>query len=293
MKKLLMLLIGCSLGLAACAGARWERTSVLKNYECAVTVEQLLKDASSAQRPYAHPAQVDVNDIKKFMWDLSYTNKIGALSEGSKQSPVFAQAEVDRLAPIFAEHLAKINADQRLRFITFNQDPGVLLSESRKTEGILFVSADGRLNVAFNYVNVKRLPSETSAMYVKYSDIDPLSIMSTNLNVSAQSAYAERGRRDDGSQSQQWVVADIEKLKGVVVARPAPAANVGKTPEPSPGGAVSVAPVDHAASYLSPSELAQREIKGKLKYLKELKDEGLISEQDYTAKKAELLKKLD
>ncbi|MHB8708647.1 MAG: hypothetical protein ACYC9I_07205, partial [Desulfuromonadales bacterium] len=150
MKKLLMLLIGCSLGLVACAGARWERTSVLKHYECAVTVEQLLNDAPSAQRPYAHPAQVDVNDIKKFMWDLSYTNKIGALSEGNKQSPVFAQAEVDRLALIFAEHLAKINANQRLRFITFNQDPGVLLSESRKTEGVLFLSADGRLNVAFN-----------------------------------------------------------------------------------------------------------------------------------------------
>jgi hypothetical protein len=38
--------------------------------------------------------------------------------------------------------------------------------------------------------------------------------------------------------------------------------------------------------------MLKEDIKNKLKYLKELLDEGLISEKDYTVKKMELLDKI-
>jgi len=106
------------------------------------------------------------------MGDLQYTEKAG-LMNNIKQRPVFQQTEIDRLAPVLAATLAKADAGQRLRFISFNQGQTAIFSESRKTEGVVFIDSTGRLNFAFNYINAKRLPSETSAIYASYAEVDP------------------------------------------------------------------------------------------------------------------------
>ena len=52
------------------------------------------------------------------------------------------------------------------------------------------------------------------------------------------------------------------------------------------------APAAPAAPAPAGEDLLKEDIRNNLRYLKELLDEGLISEQDYAAKKMELLKKI-
>jgi hypothetical protein len=110
-----------------------------------------------------------------------------------------------------------------------------------------------------------------------------------------------------------WVVADLKKLKEAVSSQPvsiiratetispagAPKTGTMETPAETTVTAPTAKPVPTQASTPTqvptptPVETRQQEIKTKLKYLKELLDEGLISEKDYNAKKMQLLDKID
>jgi hypothetical protein len=66
--------------------------------------------------------------------------------------------------------------------------------------------------------------------------------------------------------------------------------------EPPPATAPTIeikgTPVEKTEANLASEDMLKEHIKNKLKYLKELLDDGLISEEDYTGKKKELLDKI-
>lgn len=300
MKRIAALLIVTAVLVAGCAGSKWVQTDVIKQHEFVVVLEQRQDQSAAGQLKYGHPYQLDVAELKILLGELSYIEKAG-LKNKSKQSPVFQPVEIDRLTPVLAETLAKADASQRLRFISFNLEPAVVFSVSRKTEGVVFVGADGRLNIAFNYVNANRHANETSAMFSKPAVNDPLSITNAESILTAPDAYAELHELQPGRQAPLWVVVDLVKLRaainaGTVPTVKAPAAAVPAAASPalaSPVGATGT-PVQAAApAAAAAAELRQEEVKGKLKFLKELLSEGLISEQDYNAKKLELLDKIN
>jgi hypothetical protein len=300
MKRIAALLIVTAVLVAGCAGSKWVQTDVIKQHEFIVVLEQRQDQSAAGQLKYGQPYQLDVAELKILLGELNYIEKAG-LKNKSKQSPVFQPVEIDRLTPVLAETLAKADASQRLRFISFNLEPAVVFSVSRKTEGVVFVGADGRLNIAFNYVNANRHANETSAMFSKPAVNDPLSITNAESILTAPDAYAELHELQPGRQAPLWVVVDLVKLRaainaGTVPTVKAPAAAVPAAASPalaSPVGATGT-PVQAAApAAAAAAELRQEEVKGKLKFLKELLSEGLISEQDYNAKKLELLDKIN
>jgi hypothetical protein len=295
MKRIAALLIVTAVLVAGCAGSKWVQTDVIKQHEFVVVLEQRQDQSAAGQVEYGQPYQLDVAELKILLGELSYIEK-GGLKNKSKQSPVFQPVEIDRLAPVLAETLAKADASQRLRFISFNLEPAVVFSVSRKTEGVVFVGADGRLNIAFNYVNANRHANETSAMFSKPAVNDPLSITNTESILTAPDAYAELHELQTGRQAPLWMVVDLAKFRaaiqvGTVPTIKAPAAAV-PAAAPAAAGTPVQAPAPAPAADAA-AELRQEEVKGKLKFLKELLSEGLISEQDYNAKKLELLDKIN
>jgi len=294
MKRIACLLILVAAVLGACTSTKWVRTAVVKEYDFAVALEQRQGNDTVAQQKYEHPRDIDLADLEKLMRDLTYTEKGGMISK-SKQSPVFQQVEIDRLAPVLADSLAKADASQQVRFISFNQGQAVLFSTSQKTEGVVFVESGGRLNLAFNYINANRIPSETSAIYSNYSAVNPLKIEDSDTTLSASAPYAELRTLDTGKQAPMWVVADLGKLKEAsrAVAAPVAKSTENLSPAVAPKAETTVTPVVKTAPAPAQQEDLKRDIKNTLKYLKELLDEGLISENDYNAKKAELLDKID
>jgi len=293
MKRIAVLLFLCCVFFSACAGPKWVRTTVAEQHEFNISLERSREKGVDIPRHYDHPHKIEISDLRKLMKDLKYVEESGFMGE-EKQSPVFQTAEIDRLAPGLADALAKAGPSQRVRFISFNQGKTWIFSTPRKTEGVIFVEPAGRLNIAFNFINSKRESTETSAIDTVYSSRDPLDIKISDTPLSATAPYEEHHKYKSGKKAPMWVVADLEKLKESTGIEPAPAVETGEKAAPvvAPRAGKKVAPVEKMAPRQASEDMLKKDIKDKLKFLKELLDEGLISEEDYAAKKQELLDKI-
>ena len=293
MKRLAILLVVSAAFVSACTGANLVRTPVAKqNYYIVTLEQQQAKDPTDLPK-YKHPAMIELADLEKAMGDLTYTEKAG-LTSAKRQTPVFQAVEIDRLAPVLAEALAKADASQRIRFASFNQGKALIFSESRKTEGVIFVDADGRLNFAFDYINADRHPSETSAIYHVFSGVDPLQIKSSDTPLSPMAPYAELHQFGPGQPAPMWIVINLDALKQAVGTVTAPVGNGTEeaVPAVAPGTGAVASPAETTAPARSAEDLLKKDIRNNLIYLKELLDEGLITEKDYTVKKMQLLDKI-
>lgn len=290
MKRIVVLLILCTALTAACTNTKWVRATVANQHEFNVALEQSEQKGVVVGKHYAHPYQINASDLAKLMKDLKYS-KPGGLMSSETESPVFLEDEIDRLAPALAEALAKADAGQRIRFTSFNQQKMLLFSAPGKTEGVVFIEPAGQLNIVFNVINAKRQASETSAINPNFSKIDPLKIKSSDTALSVTGPYTELHKFDTGEPAPMWLVADLEKLQAAVSSSPLPTVKTGEggAPAAAPKIGIKDSPVAKPAPDQAPDVALKEAIKIKLKYLKELLDEGLISEQDYTAKKKELL----
>jgi hypothetical protein len=293
MKRLAILFVVSAAFLSACTGAKLVRTPVAKQNYLNVTLEQRQEKGTTELPKYQHPFMIELAELKKGMGDLTYIEKVGLM--GAKQpNPVFNAVEIDRLAPVLAEALAKADARQRIRFVSFNQSKVLIFSESRETEGVIFVDSDGRLNFAFNYINADRQPSETSAIYHVFSSIDPLQIKSSGTTLSPTAPYAELHQFGTGQQAPMWIAINLDEMKktaGTVTA-PLGQGTEKAVPAVAPGTGTMAAPAETTAPAPASEDQLKEDIRNNLRYLKELLDEGLISEKDYTVKKMELLDKI-
>ncbi len=283
MKKIAVLLIIGAAFFSACSTTKWVRTTVVKQKDFIVTLEQREEEGKIISQKYQHPFEIDLPNLVRLMKDLTYIEKVGLMNT-KKQNPVFQAVEIDRLATVLADTLAKADNSQRIRFTSFNQGKALIFSVSRETEGVIFMEAHKRLNIAFNFINSELDPNDATAFPPSYSRVDPLKIKTSDTTISSVAPYAQLHKFETGKQSPMWVVADLEKLKEAASAAPVSINEVAEEAPPA---------VETPAPSKAPEDKLQQDIKGKLKYLKELLDEGLISEKDYNAKKTELLDKLN
>ncbi len=293
MKRLAILLIISVAFISACAGTKWTRTTVAKQNYFIVTLEQNEGKAATERPQYQHPYMIELADLEKLMGGLTYTDQ-ARLTDKEKPRPVFQAVEIDRLAPVLAESLAKADASQRIRFASFNQGKGLIFSDSRKTEGVIFVDSDGRLNFAFDFINADRHPSETTAIFYTFSNVDPLKIETSKTILSPTAPYAELHQYENGKQTPMWIVIDLQKAKESIDALMAPMVKGTEetTPAAAPKSATMAAPAQQTAPAQASEDMLKKDIRNNLLYLKGLLDEGLISEKDYADKKMELLNKI-
>lgn len=290
MKRIVFLWIISAAITSACTSTKWVRTTVAEQHEFNVSLEQKQEKGAVLQQNFAHPHQIRISDLEKLMGDLKYIEKSG-LRRKEQQSPVFQAEEINRLAPVLALTLAKADASQRIRFVSFNQGDFLIFSVSRKTEGVLFIESAGRLNIAFNFINYNRQPSENTAVDPGFSSVDPLQIKTSETPLAATAPYAELHEFASGKPAPMWIVADLEKLKEAKSTATAPIVRATEEPPPAvaPAVAIDSEPVETTDPGQATEDMLQEDIRSKLKYLKELFDEGLISEKEYAAKKKELL----
>lgn len=293
MKRLAILFVVSAAFVSACTGAKLVRTTVAKQNYFNVTLEQRLEKGATELPKYQHPFMIELAELKKGMGDLTYIEKAGLMS-ANQQKPVFKAVEIDRLAPVLATALAKADASQHIRFVSFNQSKFLIFSETRETEGVIFVDSDGRLNFAFNCINADRQPSETSAIYHVFSSVDPLQIKRSDTTLSPTAPYAELHQFGTGQKAPMWIVVNLDAMKKAVGAVTAPLGKAAEDAGPAvaPGTGTMATPAEKTAPPPASEDRLKQDIRNNLRYLKELRDEGLISEKDYTAKKMELLDKI-
>lgn len=286
------------LSLTACGAARWERTPVLEGSRTTVNLEHRVEKKQIVSQQYDHPYQIPLQDMDKFLSDLTYQER-GVLMGGDKKVPVFQAVEIATLVPALTDTLAKATPDQRIQFISFNKGGGLLFKNTRKTEGVLFVAPKGRINLAFNMINADAIDADSLDSPQVYTNSDPLKIKYADTTLIPAAPYCESEQLETGKPAPMWIVADAAKLAEAVASAPkpapapAPATVVAPTPAPvtaAPPPAVAPQP---ESSINPPAQPAGNDnIKNKLKYLKELYDGGLISEQEYALEKKKILDKI-
>jgi hypothetical protein len=307
MKRFAVLFFFSAFFFSACGTARWVPSPVLKEKNIIISMEQRQENGQIVAQKYDHPYTVDLLEFKKLLEDVTYVEQIGFLGKEEKKQ-VFQAIEINRLVSVLANTLTKIDASQRIRFTSFNKGKGWLFSIRRKTEGVIFIKHDGRLNMAFNHINFEINPNDANTLPPDFSRLDPLKITTSDTPLIPTPTYAELHQFENGTSAPMWLVADLEKLDKATDTVPVTRIETVdkaplKTPEPeilSVPAAPSAKQIDITITETTKKTTApatdialQKDIKNKLKYLKELRDEGLISEQDYNTKKTELLNKID
>nr|WP_320050983.1 SHOCT domain-containing protein [uncultured Desulfuromonas sp.] len=267
--------------LNACANVQPGKTDVVSNYHYAVVLE------SQSRVSFVQSNNIKLEILKHVLTQLTYCEDHDFGSK-SATMPVFQADEIDRLAPALQQAANRATPGQWVRFVSYSQKRGTLFTVPRKTEGVLFLTDSHHVNIAFNYINTRRSPSETSVQYHQYARVNPLDIDASPTSLVVTEAAMSIHMLADGHPSPLWVEVDFIKIKQQEtepIQSPSDDFVVGETSEPNPSSARNT-PEPQVAE---PSVKKQRMIKQQLEFLKKLHQDGLISDTDYEQQKSKVL----
>jgi len=239
------------------------------------------KKAGAGPR-YDHPAALSSERVARILASVQVEEF--SLFKWRNEGVLLVADDVAQLAPKLAEGLRKAAPDQWVYFSVRNVPRYLTLGAVRFSDGIAFVK-EGKLNLVFDNIgyveNVDTSPS-------KLDPRDAMTSQSVRLTARAPDALGAapplvRGDRWLGHERTNWLVFDLGSpaAPGPPPAETAPAAAPAATAAPAaasaPGNAAPAVPQD-------PAE--------RLRKLKSLLDQGLISADEYEKKRQEILKGL-
>lgn len=291
MRQLTIALIISSLALTACGGLQTRRIVITQEYQQAVSLEELASPQMNLR--LSHPYVLDLLIANEVMRNLRYLGT-STLSSEPTQLPVFQEDEIERLAPALVNALSLAQEQQYVRFVSFSQGKGIFFKTSQKTEGIVFISSEGQLNFAFNYIHSKRGGSETTAMYHEYSKLNPLKMTTSKTPLIATEPGLAMHTLADGAPSPTWIVANLAAVtrksdhqavpEPIQLRKPVQTDKINQT--------VALTSTSNQPKAQSSDETQMLTIKKKLEFLKNLFDEGLISQEEYQTRKKIVLDRI-
>ena len=294
MKRFAQILMICAIAasLAACATGRWETRTLIDQRQLNVSLEQRIEENVVVDQGFSHPVDIAPVVIETFLGNLYYP-EMAALFGAPREQPVFQAEEKGRLAPALSTALAEATPNQRIRFTSLNKGGGLIFKDRRETGGVVFVDASQRLNIAFSNIN-RVIEYDEGGRSTGTEQRDPLEIERTDTPVRVRAPYIGSLPDNDGETRPMWVAAGLEELKAAAAAEkkkpepvpvPAPDADGGKADGISAPGSEPKAPAENPP-------VIDNQLRTKLAYLKELYEDGLISQAEYEAKKRELLEQI-
>ncbi|MCB9475889.1 MAG: SHOCT domain-containing protein [Deltaproteobacteria bacterium] len=226
------------------------------------------KDGNVVEASYDHPAQVDEKKLAAWLSSLTYSEYV--FFEWRKKNEVFDDQEVAKLAKPVSQALAKATSNQWVRFEVTSYKRDLLFKSKRLATGWFWVE-DGRLNLVLGNFRLELHKDEEA-----YPG-DPRSKFSLmNYKLDPGSFYGPPAVEpsDDYRRKEHdnWLVVDVAALPDMPVKTDAAAA---PAPTPTP---------------VLPQE--ERTTAERLQELQNLHDQGLISDEEFEAKRREILDEL-
>jgi len=256
MKPILALPAALVATCAALAGSSHRTTWELRNF----TWVKLARQEKGAE-PNDHPALVDKEALQRALAGIRFGDEA-----------LFEAAELKMLARPLAEALAEARPDEDLNLLSTNRRGGGMMAPELGLMARLFVR-DGRLNVIVHETRsgfMDRIQARDWTPAFTYGS-------RTEAGSVALTGAARHGARADWVEIPLAGMQPVPAQLPVIVAAPAPAAP-------------AVAPAPSAAA---PAPAAVEEDQEKrLRKLKHLREENLITEEEYQKKRKEILDRL-
>jgi hypothetical protein len=257
---------GLLLAAAGCASTTRE-ISVYKQGQVVVSLRSFAKAGSGSALRYDHPVSLSSEQVGRILSAVGVEEF--SFFKWREKGALLAPEDVAQLAPNLAEGLRKAGPEQWVYFSARHVPKTLTFGAVWLSDGIAFVKG-GKLNLVIdnvNYVeNVDTQPSRLDPRDAPTSDTTRLIAKSPDV-VGAAPALVS-GDRWLGHERTNWLVFDLSPAAAAPAAVGAPA-----------GAASGSAP---AAS--EPEE--------RLRRLKDLRDKGLITPEEYEKKRQEILKGL-
>lgn len=220
-----------------------------------ITIQPIQKeDEKLWGKPLEHPITLDLRDFKRIMWGLHYSKKLSAIWEEPQR--VFDKRTISLTSKHFLKKLSVVKPGEKI-FFSIRTPRGA-------TSGELFV-LDNAFNWRFREIHGMDYIMDTQSVAQESSgEILVNWKMAPREN---QDYFYSENALGFKTREEVWITVPVKDGKGLDSG----------DPQSVPG--------------TNPIERQGTEIKIKLKMLKELKEENLISDQDYEIKVKELLRK--
>ncbi len=294
-------LLTATLTLSACASP-WKRTPLF-HIDDTVLYSEYLETDEGGETPFGfeHPVQISTEKIALILSQLTYAEK--PLFRGAETRYVFRPKDVGQLAEAFSTALATLTPNQRLRFVVAQSDWASIVVGLSGTSGVMFSTAPGFLDVAFDAINDRISTPEDGRPESMVFPYDPLE--KDRSEELFQIAGAKFHVDENGKKRRSWLEIDIAAVTpapqppptspqalGAAVA-PGPSVPPSRTSlphSPSAGTAASAAtpapaatvPGGNAAATADPQEAARLEdIERRLRWIKQLRSEGALTDEEY------------
>lgn len=291
--------------LAAGCSSTTRETPVYSQGQAIVSLRSFKNAGSGPALKYDHPALLANEQVAKVLAAVEVEEF--SLFKWRSEGALLAAEDVAQLAPRLTEGLRRAGADQWVYFSVRNVPRSFTLGAVRFSDGIAFVK-DGKLNLVFDNIGY------VENVDVKPSQLDPRdAATSATMRLVAKSPDAMGaapplvpGDRWLGHERTNWLVFDLAKVAASApvatppVAQPAappaaavPAASptvVAPTPPPAVVAPTPAAPAGASAASAPPP--APQDPEERLRRLKDLRDKGLITPEEYEKKRQEILKGL-
>ncbi len=215
----------------------------------------------------SHPAALKTDQIAAAL------SRVRARSgETGEIIDLFPKKNREELAKQLARELGRIDPDQELHLVSFRR-LGSFFSGKRNASGARVFMENGRLNLIFGQID---------RFFSEFRDPDrqipPMGSRNQAAELKGSLLPAEGVTLVDGRSD--WVALDLEP---VTPPQPAAAPVVSNSPPPERPGDDTVSTPDRRDSW------TWEELEEGLRKLQRLHSEGLITDQEYDAKKKEML----
>jgi hypothetical protein len=240
---------------------------------------------------YDHPATVSSEQVGRIL--ASVVVEEHSYFKWREEGTLLTAEDVAQLAWRLADALRKAASDQWVYFSARTVPRALTLGAIRFSDGIAFVQG-GRLNLVFDNVgyveNVDTRPSQLDPRDAKTSE--QVRLTAKGPDVSGGPPAVVPGDRWLGHERSNWLVFDLARSTApasrpdVVAVPPA----VPPAAPPPPAVAAPVAPAAPAGT--STPAPGPQDPEERLRKLKDLRDKGLITPEEYEMKRQEILKGL-
>lgn len=251
-----------------------------------------LKKGNKKLRPFEHPVQFSEEAMDRYLASLRYFRPEFYSFSGKtgKEWDLLSAEERAVIVPHLVKAFAEATPEQWVDFSISGYRGSLLVGSYRQSDGVMFVK-DGELNIVFRNLALKKSPSETTPR------TDPTKSYTARVRIVAgpgQRLLPET-RRGKAGEKANWVLMSAKEAPPMASAvspepepeEPVPSATPPDQPVPAqPTVSPETSPTPPAASPAKPS---RRE---RLRELKELYDEGLITREEYLQKREEVLREL-
>lgn len=233
------------LTLCSCRSTGWRPAERIHSDQVlSLYLERYRDDESDAvPQGLAHPIRVSEEQVAALLASLSFHEDRMIIED--REDHLFPSELIWQLAGPLAEGLGRLGPDERLRFLVHRPERHLVFMSIYLTSGVLFSAEPGRLDIALDTIEERRLPDDfdrdSHRFYRK-----PTRITSSDFRLQGPEGLTRVPRTDSPEPHPLWARIPLDRLDGLVAraresqeaAKPTPAS----APRPEPGPAPSPRP---------------------------------------------------